>query len=84
MQRTSDLRVVTIRPLLSPRELKEALPQRETAASTVVRGRETVQRILRREDPRLLVVVGPCSIHDPNAAMEYARRLARLAPEVAD
>jgi 3-deoxy-7-phosphoheptulonate synthase len=43
-----------------------------------------VQRILRCQDPRLLVVVGPCSIHDPNAAMEYARRLATLAPEVSD
>lgn len=84
MQRISDLRVVTNRPLLSPRSLKEALPMNGTAAATVVGGREAVQRILRREDPRLLVVTGPCSIHDTHAAMEYARRLAALAPEVAD
>lgn len=84
MQRTSDLRVITNRPLLAPRELKTALPSSEAATNTVVRGRAAVQRILRRQDPRLLVVVGPCSIHDPHAAMEYARRLAGLAPEVSD
>lgn len=84
MQRVSDLRVITNRPLLSPRDLKHALPMPESAGATVVRGRETVQRILRRQDPRLLVVVGPCSIHDPKAAMEYARRLAALMPEVSD
>jgi 3-deoxy-7-phosphoheptulonate synthase len=54
------------------------------AAATVVRGRVAVQKILRRQDPRLLVVVGPCSIHDPHAAMDYARRLAAIAPEVSD
>jgi 3-deoxy-7-phosphoheptulonate synthase len=84
MQRISDLRVVTNRPLLSPRSLKEALPMNGDAAATVVRGREAVQRILRREDPRLLVITGPCSIHDSHAAMEYARRLGTLAPEVSD
>ncbi len=84
MQRINDLRVVSNRRLLSPLDLKAALPGRETAAATVVNGRQTVQRILRQQDPRLLVVVGPCSIHDPEAAMEYARRLADLAPAVAD
>ena len=84
MQRTCDLRVVTNRPLLSPHELKEALPLSESAAATVVRGREAVQGILNRKDPRLLVVVGPCSIHDPSAAMEYAHRLAALSPEISD
>ncbi len=84
MERISDLRVITNRPLLAPRELKHALPISESAAATVVRGRNDVQRILRRQDPRLLVVVGPCSIHDTHAAMEYARRLAALAPDVSD
>ncbi len=84
MERISDLRVITNRPLLAPRELKHALPTTDTAAATVVRGRVAVQNILRRQDPRLLVVVGPCSIHDPQAAMEYARRLAAIAPEVSD
>ncbi|MEN9602999.1 MAG: hypothetical protein RIS56_2605, partial [Verrucomicrobiota bacterium] len=56
----------------------------ERANETVVQGRLTVQRILRGEDPRLLVVIGPCSIHDPEAAMDYARKLAALSAEVAD
>jgi len=84
MQRTHDLRVVSNRPLLAPRELKVALPMSERANATVVAGRDAVRAILRRRDPRLLVVVGPCSIHDPNAAMDYARRLALLQPAVAD
>jgi 3-deoxy-7-phosphoheptulonate synthase len=84
MQRTNDLRVVATRRLLAPRELKGALPLSDTAAATVVGGRQTVQRILRGEDRRLLVVVGPCSIHDPNAAMDYAKRLAALAADVRD
>ena len=84
MQKTNDLRVVATRRLLAPRELKQALPMDERANETVVQGRLTVQRILRGEDPRLLVVVGPCSIHDPEAAMEYARRLAALSAEVSD
>ena len=84
MQRTNDLRVVSNRPLLAPCELKVALPMSERANSTVVSGRETVRAILRRRDPRLLVVVGPCSIHDPNAAMDYARRLVVLQTAVAD
>ncbi|MFM8360451.1 MAG: 3-deoxy-7-phosphoheptulonate synthase [Verrucomicrobiota bacterium] len=84
MQRTSDLRVVSNRPLLSPRSLREALPMSETAARTVVNGRRTVQQILRFQDPRLLVVLGPCSIHDAHAAMDYARRLAALSADVQD
>jgi len=84
MQKTNDLRVVSARRLLAPSELKHALPMDVRANETVVTGRQTVQRILHGEDPRLLVVVGPCSIHDPAAAMEYARRLSALASEVSD
>lgn len=84
MQRTNDLRVVECRRLLVPRDLKAALPMTEQANATVVAGRDAVQRILRRQDPRLLVVVGPCSIHDTRSALEYAKRLAALAPEVSD
>jgi 3-deoxy-7-phosphoheptulonate synthase len=84
MQKTNDLRVVSARRLLAPSELKHALPMDVRANETVVTGRRTVQRILHGEDPRLLVVVGPCSIHDPAAAMEYARRLSALAAEVSD
>jgi 3-deoxy-7-phosphoheptulonate synthase len=84
MQQTNDLRVVSNRRLLAPRAIKAELPMSETATATVVSGRDTVQRILRREDPRLLVVLGPCSIHDPKSALEYAGRLAALRTELAD
>lgn len=84
MQQTNDLRVVSNRRLLAPSALKAELPMSETATATVVNGRATVQRILRREDPRLLVVLGPCSIHDPKSALEYAGRLAALRAELED
>jgi len=84
MQPTHDLRVVRTRRLQAPRDLKAELPMTERSNATVVSGRTTVQRILRREDPRLLVVLGPCSIHDSRSALEYAQRLAALAPEVQD
>lgn len=84
MQQTNDLRVIKARRLMAPRALKEELPMSEVANVTVVDGRMTVQQILHREDPRLLVVVGPCSIHDPESAREYAERLQSLKAEVAD
>jgi 3-deoxy-7-phosphoheptulonate synthase len=70
--------------LLTPTEIKNRVPLTEQAEETVLRGRNTVERILDRKDHRLMVVVGPCSIHDPKAAMDYARRLRRLADEVSD
>jgi 3-deoxy-7-phosphoheptulonate synthase len=81
--RTKDLRVDSIRPLLPPAILLEELPLGETAATTVSRGRAEVARILAGDDDRLVVIVGPCSIHDPLAAMDYARRLRALADELA-
>ena len=81
--RTRDLRVESIRPLLPPAILLEELPLGETAALAVNKSREEVARILRGQDDRLVVVVGPCSIHDPRAAMDYARRLHALAAELA-
>jgi len=70
--------------LLNPSEVKQRVPLTEAAEETVLRGRNTVERILDRKDHRLIVVVGPCSIHDTTAALDYARRLRRLADEVAD
>ncbi len=84
MQPTNDLRVVSNRRLLAPSRLKAKLAMSERANATVVNGRATVQRILRREDPRLLVVLGPCSIHDPKSALEYAHRLLELRAAVED
>jgi len=84
MQQTQDLRVREISRLLTPQALKSAFPMTETSNRTVVEGREAVQRILRKADPRLLVIVGPCSIHDPDGAMEYAMKLNALRPDLAD
>jgi 3-deoxy-7-phosphoheptulonate synthase len=81
---TSNLRIAGIRPLVPPAILVERLPLPAEGAVTVQRTRQEVSRILRGEDDRLIVVVGPCSIHDPGAALEYARRLAPLAAELAD
>ncbi len=68
----------------SPEEIHERVPLTPLAAQTVMSGREALRRILDREDDRLFVVVGPCSIHDPVAGLDYARRLKALADEVAD
>lgn len=81
-RRTSDVHVREMVPLLAPRDLKGRLPISETSARTVVEGRRTIARILRGDDPRMLAVVGPCSIHDPDAALDYARRLRDVAEEV--
>ena len=73
-----DVRILAAQSLLSPEAMAEAYPATEKAAETVLKGRQEVQRILRREDDRFLVVVGPCSIHEPQSAFEYAKRLAEL------
>ena len=70
--------------LLTPAQLKQELPVTPAAAASVAAGRRAVARILRREDPRLMVVVGPCSIHDTRAAIEYAERLAGLTEVVGE
>ncbi len=79
--KTRDLHVDSLRPLLPPAILLEELPLTEEGSLTVSRAREEVVRILNGLDDRLLVVVGPCSIHDPGAGIEYARRLQRVAEE---
>jgi len=68
----------------SPSEVRALLPLDRQAALAVAAGRRAIRDILERRDSRLLVVVGPCSIHDPVAALDYAERLAGLAREVAD
>ncbi|HEY0076229.1 MAG TPA: 3-deoxy-7-phosphoheptulonate synthase [Abditibacteriaceae bacterium] len=81
---TTDLNVEDIVPLAPPRVHKNELPMTEAANRTVVEGRNAIRAILRHDDPRLLVVVGPCSIHDPQGALEYAEKLAALRDELAD
>jgi len=71
-------------PLPTPGELRRALPLGEGTARQVEGQRQAIRDILAGRDDRLLVVVGPCSIHDPEAALEYARRLAELAPRISD
>ncbi|MEI7534053.1 MAG: 3-deoxy-7-phosphoheptulonate synthase [Verrucomicrobiae bacterium] len=84
MYRTQDLHVKEIVPLLSPRALRALTPTPETVNATVAQSRERVVRILNQEDARLLVVIGPCSIHDEKSALEYATRLSKLQKEFAD
>ena len=71
-------------PLPSPTDLRQRLPLSAALASQVHTQREAIRAVLDGSDPRLLVVVGPCSLHDPLSALEYADRLAALAPEVSD
>lgn len=82
--RIDDLNVIAQELLLTPAEIKARLPLTERAAQTVLEGRQTLQRIMDRQDPRLFLVVGPCSIHNVDEALEYARRLKKLAAEVQD
>jgi 3-deoxy-7-phosphoheptulonate synthase len=84
MYQTQDLNVKEIVRLLSPRELKALTPTPEAVNDAVALARQRVIRILQQEDPRLLVVIGPCSIHDEKSALEYAARLSRLQKEFAD
>ncbi len=81
--KTRDLHVEAIRPLVPPAVLLEELPLSEEGSLFVTAARQEVTRILRFEDDRLLVVVGPCSVHDPVAALDYARRLEAIADELA-
>ena len=78
---TDDLRIRDLKPLLPPAILMEEVPASERACATVAQARLEISRLLRGEDDRLLLVVGPCSIHDPAAGLEYARRLAEVSRE---
>ena len=84
MQSTNNINVKQITPLTPPDEIKEELPLSEKACQTVVQARQTVRNILDREDHRLFAVVGPCSIHDTEVAIEYALRLKALHEEFKD
>lgn len=84
MHKTSDLHVVETVALVAPATLKAEIPLTETAAELVTQTRDRIRQILRKEDDRLLVIVGPCSIHDVNAALDYAEKLAPLRHELAD
>jgi 3-deoxy-7-phosphoheptulonate synthase len=80
MTQTNDLHVAAFEPLVPPSALLRELPLGEAAARLVAQTRQSVRDVLTGIDDRLLVVVGPCSVHDPAAALDYARRLAALTP----
>jgi 3-deoxy-7-phosphoheptulonate synthase len=82
MQQITDLRVGGYVPLVVPNAMKAEMPMSAAAEKTVVYGRREIEGILKREDKRLLVIVGPCSIHDENSALEYAERLNVLRKKV--
>jgi 3-deoxy-7-phosphoheptulonate synthase len=81
---THNLHVRETVRLTTPQALKADLPMTEPANQTVVAGRNAISDILKQKDPRLLIVIGPCSIHDPQGALEYAQRLNALRQEFAD
>ncbi|KAI5896568.1 3-deoxy-7-phosphoheptulonate synthase [Schizophyllum commune H4-8] len=84
LSRLENRRVKSTRPLIPPQILQEDLPLTLRAAQTVIEGRAAVERILRGDDDRLMVVVGPCSIHNVDAGLEYARKLAAYAETAKD
>src|ERR1051325_6397588 len=76
---TDDLRITQVRPLIPPAILLEEIPISERASNVVANTRAAVSAALDGRDARLVAIVGPCSIHDPKAALEYAAKLQRLA-----
>lgn len=82
--RIENLNIIAEEPIITPDKLKQLYPLTDTITKIILDGQNTVKRILHRKDRRLLVVVGPCSIHDVAAAKEYARRLKKLADELSD
>jgi 3-deoxy-7-phosphoheptulonate synthase len=82
--RTDDLRIVRTRPLLAPAILAEEIPLTDIASTRVYETRRAIESILDGKDARLLVVVGPCSVHDTKAALEYATRLKPVADALSD
>lgn len=84
MTKTSNLKIKSITPIIAPGELRQVFPQSEETGEFVNASRSHIKNILKGKDPRLMIVVGPCSIHDPKGALEYATRLAKLANELSD
>jgi 3-deoxy-7-phosphoheptulonate synthase len=82
MHDTKDLRITDVKEILSPEELMVDLPLSEQASITVHNARQGIYRILDGKDDRLVVIIGPCSIHDPAAAIEYAEKLKVLVEEL--
>jgi 3-deoxy-7-phosphoheptulonate synthase len=84
MPSTADIRIRSVRPLISPAILEDELPLDEAGAAAIQQARREVARIILGQDDRLLVLVGPCSVHDPASALDYAHKLAPLAASMAN
>ncbi len=84
MIKTNNLKITAITPVIAPAELRQVFPISDRDREFVQNSREQVKRILRREDHRIMAIVGPCSIHDTDAAIEYARKLKQLSARVND
>jgi 3-deoxy-7-phosphoheptulonate synthase len=84
MPSTSDIRIRSVRPLISPAILEDELPLGDAAAAAIHQARRAAAQVILGHDDRLLVLVGPCSVHDPESALDYARQLAPLATRLAD
>ncbi len=84
MIKTNNLKITGITPIIAPAELRQVFPLSDKDRAFVSRSREQIKEIIQRRDQRLMVVVGPCSIHDTGAAIEYAKRLSELSRRVDD
>lgn len=84
MIKTNNLKIKSITPIIAPTDLRQVFPLNEGGSQFITSSREQIKNILNGKDSRLMVVVGPCSIHDPKGAIDYAERLASLAEELRD
>lgn len=84
MIKTNNLKITGITPIIAPADLRQVFPLSEKDRAFISRSREQIKDIIQRRDKRMIVVVGPCSIHDTEAAIEYAERLAELSRKVND
>ena len=84
MKKIQDVNIESVRPLLTPASLKSEIPVTESSIETVYSGRQAIEAMLKGEDSRILVIVGPCSLHDEKLALEYAEKLSKLQSEVND
>jgi len=84
MVKTNNLKITSITPIIAPADLRQVFPLSPARAEFVNKSREALKNIIQRRDKRLMVVVGPCSIHDTDAAVDYARRLSLLSKKVED
>ena len=82
MKQTDDLRIAETKELIAPIQIHEQFPLTEAAAATTFKARSDIEAIMSGNDDRLVVIVGPCSIHDPKSAIEYAERLRKLTDEL--